>query len=84
MIEEKIGEWIRLAYLEPDHETIQRRWAGVEKDGEGLDVAGALELAMLFHGLPAAEENTGWVDRRCRSINGLIDREAIVSIPPVE
>lgn len=60
-MEAQFGEWLRLAHLEPDHDIMQRRWAGVEKAAEELDASGALELAMLFHRLPAAEETTEWL-----------------------
>ncbi len=48
---ENFGDWYREADIQPEHETLTKRWAGIEKLAEGMDGSGIVELGRLFHGL---------------------------------
>lgn len=48
---EQFGDWYREADLQPTHDTLANRWAGVEKVTEKITPGGLIELGRLFHGL---------------------------------
>lgn len=50
---ENFGDWYREADIQPEHETLTKRWAGIENLAENIDGLGIVELGRLFHGLTA-------------------------------
>ncbi len=52
----EFADWLRLAHLEPDHDTVGRRWDGVEKNTEELTENDAIKLVLLFNQMPTSSD----------------------------
>jgi hypothetical protein len=46
------ADWYRVAAIEPQPETLQKRWDAIQRTVRDLDVGDALELVRLFYGSP--------------------------------
>ncbi len=54
----KFAEWYQLAHLQADHESLQRRWSGIETFVKTLKPAATYELVRLFYGLARRDAET--------------------------
>ena len=48
---EQFGDWYREADIQPEHETLTKRWTAIELSAEDIDDSGIVGLGRLFHGL---------------------------------
>lgn len=47
----QFGDWYREADIQPEHETLTKRWSAIEVVAEDIDDSQIVDLGRLFHGL---------------------------------
>lgn len=51
------ADWYRIAHIEPDGTTLEKRWQAIETFSESADVTSVLELLRLFYARPLVNTN---------------------------